>query len=453
MRYFNHRYFLLILLFSASCKKFLDTPANSSQNLINGLDECQALLNDPRVMNGFLNGGYPARIETSTDDLYVTTEQFNGLGTMDKKVYIWDPQLTTGSAFPDWDLPYRTVLTANTVLAKLTKLSSAGQQARWNGIKGSALFFRAFAFYQLAQTFSPPYDSSTAAHDLGIPLRLSDDINEKITRSTVQQTYDQILKDLRDAGSLLPRDSGWLPSRPSPAAVYALTSRVFLSARDYRSALAYADSSLHLNHMLMDYDTISRTMRFPFYKFNPEVIFSAAYYVMGPAAGGSRCHVDSNLFRSYTSNDLRKVLFFKDGDSFYGRYDENGAPFAGLTSSEMILTRSECYVRIHDTANAMADLNHLLKTRWAAGTFIPYTAANEDDALQKILLERRKELLFRGIRWSDLRRLNKDSATAHLLTRMVNGTLYTLYAKDARYTLPIPDDVLAANPGMQQNPR
>jgi len=404
-------------------------------------------------MNGFLNGGYPARIETSADDLYVTTEQFNALSPIDQKTYIWDPQLTTGSAFPDWDLPYRAVLTANTVLIKLAKISSAGQQARWNGIKGSALFFRAFAFYQLAQTFSPAYDSSTAAYDLGIPLRLSDDINEKITRSTVQQTYDQILNDLHDALPLLPLDSNRLPTRPSPAAVYALTSRVFLSARNYRSALAYADSSLQLNHTFMKYDTISRTARFPFYRFNPEVIFSAAYYSTGPAAAGNRCHVDSSLFRSYTSNDLRKVLFFKGGDYFFGRYDENGYPFAGLTSSEMILTRSECYARIHDITNAMADLNHLLETRWAAGTFIPFIAANEDDALQKILLERRKELLLRGIRWGDLRRLNKDTATAHPLTRIVNGESYTLSPKDTRYMLPIPDDVLAANPGMQQNPR
>jgi hypothetical protein len=61
-------------------------------------------------------------------------------------------------------------------------------------------------------------------------------------------------------------------------------------------------------------------------------------------------------------------------------------------------------------------------------------------------------LLFRGLRWTDLRRLQKDGYTP-VLTRVLNGTAYTLQPGDNRYTWPIPPDVISFNPSMPQNPR
>jgi hypothetical protein len=42
--------------------------------------------------------------------------------------------------------------------------------------------------------------------------------------------------------------------------------------------------------------------------------------------------------------------------------------------------------------------------------YIPITAGSSDEASQLILQERRKELLFRGLRWIDIKRLNKEGA-------------------------------------------
>jgi hypothetical protein len=201
----------------------------------------------------------------------------------------------------------------------------------------------------------------------------------------------------------------------------------------------------------MIYDTIDKTLVLPFKRWNPEVIFSAAYYRNGPAQL-YHSHVDSNLFRSYQSNDLRKILFFRFGDFFFGTYDQDYC-FSGISTAEMYLTRSECLARMDNVSTAMASLNYLLETRWAAGSFIPYVAADKDDALRQILLERRKELLFRGTRWTDLRRLNKDLQTAQSITRTAKGTIYTLLPNDARWVLPIPGYVLNFNPGMPQNNR
>jgi hypothetical protein len=91
-------------------------------------------------------------------------------------------------------------------------------------------------------------------------------------------------------------------------------------------------------------------------------------------------------------------------------------------------------------------------TRWAKGTFIPFTASSSDDALIQILNERRKELLYRGLRWTDLRRLNKDPRFAITLKRIINGVSYTLPPNDNRYAWPIPDNEIALT-NMPQNER
>jgi hypothetical protein len=122
----------------------------------------------------------------------------------------------------------------------------------------------------------------------------------------------------------------------------------------------------------------------------------------------------------------------------------------------MYLTRAECYARTGDKDKAMDDLNKLLENRWYTGTYTYQTAATSDEALTKVLEERRKELLMRGLRWSDLRRLNKDNTRKKDLVRSltINGvtTTYTLPPNDLRYVLLIPKNVID-NSSITQNPR
>ncbi len=99
----------------------------------------------------------------------------------------------------------------------------------------------------------------------------------------------------------------------------------------------------------------------------------------------------------------------------------------------------------------MNDLNTLLQNRWRTGTFVPFTASNADDALMQILTERRKELVLRGIRWQDLRRLNKEDRFKITITRTIAGNTYSIEPNSYKYTFPIPDDVIQLS-GMKQNP-
>jgi hypothetical protein len=166
-------------------------------------------------------------------------------------------------------------------------------------------------------------------------------------------------------------------------------------------------------------------------------------------------HCDSSLYQSYDLNDLRKGIFFKTGGiGFKGNYDGTSTAnyFNGLAVDEMYLVRAECFARNNNMVAALNDLNTLLSKRWKAGTFIGITAVDADDALQKILNERRKELVGRGIRWFDLRRLNQEPRFAITLSRVMGGTTYSLPPADNRYTFLIPDAVISIT-GIPQNTR
>lgn len=121
------------------------------------------------------------------------------------------------------------------------------------------------------------------------------------------------------------------------------------------------------------------------------------------------------------------------------------------------MIRAECKARAEDVGGAMSDLNTLMRNRWDKNvTYVPFVAVNALDALKQVLNERRKELVFRGLRFADLRRLNSDSRFATTLTRKLTiGGLeqtYSLPPNDPRYTLLIPELVMQST-NMIQNPR
>jgi len=457
------RYLIIAFIFLSiyACKKseFLDASPNQSQVVPKTLEDFQAILDNDLVMNGSGgNGLVPAFGETGADNYYVTDDTYQSvLPLLYKNCYIWNKQLYSGEKILDWDFPYRSIFYCNVVLDGLATINpSAGQQPAWNNVEGSALFYRAHMFYQLAQIFAPAYDSNSASQDYGIPLRLIADINEHIQRATVQQTYEQLTNDLKQAAIFLPVNPLY-KTRPSKQAAFALLARTYQTIQDYNDALLYCDSCLKIQNTLINYNSVDTTQLSPFSRFNDEVIFHCTIQSTETVPLLPTLAIpDSTLYSSYNENDLRKILFFKDFYgvfTFTGSYDGDLYLFGGLATDEIYLIRAECYARKGMVAEAMNDLNTLLEKRWKAGTFIPFTASDAQSALKLILTERKKELVMRGLRWTDLRRLNKDPRFATTLTRVVNGQVYTLPPNDPRYVYPIPDDVIGFNPSMPQNPR
>jgi tetratricopeptide (TPR) repeat protein len=439
-----------------SCKKnWIEVKSDKALDVPTSIEDFQALLDNANIMND----NRPSLGEISADNYYLTDVLWDSWGSINRNAHIWSGDIYSDivTDIANWNNPYRQVFYANISLEGIDK---AGQQeynaSAWNNVKGSALFFRGEAFFNLSQLFAKPF-SLTFPDGSGIPLRLKPDPNEVSVRSSLQQTYDQILSDLQGSVDYLPNIPLY-KTRPSKPAAYALLSRFYLVKQDYANALKYADLCLKLYDSLLDYNTLNVNATFPIPQINREVIFTTT---METSNLLPNTHiVDSNLYKSYDINDLRKKVLYKANTAgqlyFNGTYTGgaqilNSRTFGGIATDEVYLTRAECYARSGNITAAMGDLNALMSKRMKTGFFVPFTAANTSEALNLILQERRKETPFRGLRWLDLRRLNSEGANI-TLTRSVKGQLYTLTPNDPKYVLPIPPDVIAIS-GMTQNER
>ncbi|SEN07939.1 SusD family protein [bacterium A37T11] len=446
----------VVFLSFGGCKKqdeFLNEKVNISQTVPTTLEDFQNLLNNEDAFNYLKD---PSLGALTGEDYYVSNKNWNSAVVNARNAYIFASDIYEGSgSAADWSNPYKAVYITNVVLDGINNLKSSNSPDEVAKVKGQALFYRSWNFYNLLQTYSMTYDSLTATADLGIPLRLTSDFNIRVIRSSVKDCYTQILSDLQTCLDLLPQTSEVL-TRPNKITVNAFLARIYLAIGNYQEAFKNADTVLENKHDLLDFNNVSTTA-YPnlFTSFVPEDIYHStlnAYNFLG----AGYAFIDSTLYASYDINDLRKSVFFVMRPSgiltYRGSYDYRGAAYSGLATDEIYLIRAECLARLGNVNAAMDDLNRLLYYRWKQGTFVSYSASGSEEALGIILAERRKELINRGLRWTDLRRLNKESRFESTLTRSVNGLNYTLPPNDKRYAMPIPASEIKLM-GLIQNER
>lgn len=441
---------IISLLGIFSCKKFLDAKPDKKLAVPTTLFDLQSLLDNYSK----LNVKEPVAGEVSSDDFYITTADWLSLSNEEyRRMYIWGKDRLFANTGNSWSNFSEVVYFSNTVIESLQDITkNVSNQQEYNSVKGQALFNRAKALLQAVYIWAPAYDKSNSQTDLGLPLRLSTDFNEASTRTSVETTYKQIISDLRQANMLLPQQPLHVMRASKPAS-YALLARAYLSMRDYTLAQLYADSCLQLKNELIDYNSLNPNATYPISRFNSEVIMET----MIPSTqivSTPRAKIVKPLYDLYAANDLRKSIFFKTAGldiQFKGSYEGSIALFGGLATDEMYLIRAEGYARSGNVDQAMADLNRLLLKRWKTGTFVPFTADSPNQAVNMILLERRKELLMRGLRWMDIKRLNKEGAGISL-NREINGVFYNLPPNDPRFALPLPEYLIELT-GMPQNPR
>lgn len=453
MKFSNTQFIILILLFACSCKKYLDAKSVQSLSTPQTLEDLQALAD-----NTFLNHSN-RMVNNMSDEYYIEPYIWQVVGKEDQDSYVWDKNL---NAFGDWRDLYGKIFHTNTILDNLEKVDGKTNQTKWNAIKGSALYFRSGFFYELSQLYAPQYDQSNALLDLGIPLRLNSDFNILSTRSTLQQTYDQITNDLITAADLLPDvapTTTLYKYRPTKIACYGMLAKTYLQMGNYGKALEFSDKCLNAYSYLLDFNNpsiVNPGSLTPFKPYNAEIIFYQTSN--GPISAYSISLIDSVLYRSYADNDLRKKVYFDinpDGTPYYkGPYSgTTGDLFTGIAVDEIYLIRAECAARLNNGKGAVADINKLLSLRWVTGTFTPYSATLPiNQILSVVLKERQKELINRGTRWSDLRRLNKEPGFSKIIKRNIDNKAYVLNPGDFPYTLLIPIEVTSKST-LKQNPR
>ena len=439
---------------SSSCHKFLDKKQNSKLVVPSTLTDLQALMD-----NGIINfKSTPCYGEVSSDEYFLKPEDYNALDDGNQKRYTWRYYFFgTGN---DWSACYQAVYNSNLVLDLLKKIpETAGNKEQINFIKGQALFSRSYYFLQLLWNYANAYDKNTADKDLGVVLRLSSDFNIPSVRATNRESYDRVIIDALASIPLLLAYSQ-VPTRPSKVAAYGLLARCYLSMGDYPKSLLYADSCLQLNSQLLNYnddDDINGNISSmpPFKQFNREIVFYTemnTFFYLHKTISISR--IDTSLYALYHNNDLRKNAFYKintDGyQSFKGSYaTDYNIFFSGIATNEIYLIYAESLIRTSQVQKGLDILNTLLISRYKQNEFIPVTADLPEEALKIVLEERRKELVMRGLRWIDLKRLNKEGKNINP-RRVINNEEYNLPPNSNFYALPIPEDIINMT-GIPQN--
>jgi hypothetical protein len=467
----------LVVLLGGCSKDFLDVKQLKSLQVPHTIADFQAIVD----YDFNFQGGYSAHTlgANGADEFIITNAMWNELATGTsvylRDIYTWSKNINMlqYENNTDWGRSYMLIFYANQALSGIASITPAAhEQEAWNNVKGTALFMRAFRYYHLAQQFAFPYNKSEDT-PYGLPLRLEPDVTLKVNRSTVHATYKQMLEDALMSAELLPsnsKKSNYI--RPGRVAAYALIAKIYLQMEEYEKAADYAGRCLDIQGALIDFNTLDAYNPATAYDYmfvsdygatNPEMIyFTESDTRYGNSLNSiflNRAEFDPALLALYGHGDIRYQAYFRpytDFDNyrfpvFKGSYSTYGY-FSGMATDEIYLLRAECNARLNKMDDALEDLNFLLKHRFLPADYSPVTERDQSALLRIIFNERRKELVFRGVRWEDLRRMNKDPLLAQTLVREIGGQRYELPPGDNRYTWPIPMSEIDAA-GLIQNPR
>lgn len=445
-------------LLLVSCDDFLDIKPKGV-SIPEKATEYEQLLN-----YGQLTKGLEVYMEYMTDDAWVPDEGYAGFEEMeqsDRNLYTFQSEIYSPAEYDIlWLQSYNRIYYCNVVANQV--MASEGELNYKQRVRADALVLRAFDYLGLINAYAKPYDPATAATDPGVPLQLDENITDApIQRASVQKIYDQIKTDLEEAVKYLP-DQNLIQYRGSKPFVRALFARMYLCMENYEQASYWAEEVLKTHNTLLDMTqysvvdpdkTVGRT-DLPDADENPENI-NIRYipYVYG--LSGS-VYASENLLDLYEENDMRLKLWFthKIGSNIVDNLIFAGFFEMNVSSSvqEMMLIAAECAARANDKTKAMKWYNELRKHRIM--NYVDETAVDAEEALRKVLDERRREFVYNGLyRWIDLRRLNKDARFRKTITHTVQGEAYVLEPDSPKWLLPIPPMVTEMNPGMVINER
>lgn len=437
------------------CEKFLNEKSDKSLSVPVSVADFKAMLNNSNVLNGdFISAG-----EVSSDDYYLLEEDYNALYyENDKRLYTWEPDYVSrpaGLVGHEWQNCYRAILMSNFVLHGLEENKLTGKEA--DVLKGQALVFRAARYLDGVQVWAPAYDEKTANVDLGMVIRIDPDMNLPSKRSSVSETYQHIISDLTLAIDLLPKNDIDFVF-PSRSTAHALLARTYLFMGNYENALNHAQLSIEESSaIILDFNDLDVSADFPIPSPNtisPEMMIWTTIFGAPPLAQHV-AKINPELYSLYQEGDLRKMIYFKENDdgshSFKGTHFGYFTLMNSVTPSEMHLIIAECNVRIGSLSKGEEFLNQLLINRYDKDQFEPISFVDKESALRVVLEERRKELVMRGLRWADIKRLNRDGFNI-ALTRTLGEESFSLLPNDLRFAIAIPEDVIELS-GIEQNPR
>lgn len=359
-----------------------------------------------------------------------------------------------------WSTMYKIISNANILISNIDNIQ--GEESTKNEIKGQALALRARCYFNLVRFYQHTY--SIAKEKPGVPLQLEPSL-ESQARSTVSAVYDQILKDLTTAETLL---AGY--SRPSKDyynkdVVTFLLANVYLTMNDWEKAESYANK-IRTSYDLMSiseygagFSTVNKEWVLGYQQTSQDYWWydsPACWYDFGQTNSPWQTEqvLPSNNFVEVIMKDDPRNLTIPN-PIYEGKYASikfielrNESPYGDLfdmRAAEMYLVEAEAAARQGKVQLAKEVLNELQTTRGAAVT----TTTGQAGLIDAILLERRKEMWGEGIDLFDILRLQKS-----VVRTMAEGHYLDINipANSNKLIMMIPEKEVINNDLMEQNP-
>ncbi|WP_311436318.1 RagB/SusD family nutrient uptake outer membrane protein [Hoylesella timonensis] len=456
---------ICVVVMLTGCNDFLDIKPKG-EKIPTTVSDYETLLNYESVQK--VSDTYSAYL---TDDVFLpdvaegtATPGLNSVDQSIRNLYLFKKEVF-GDAQDDgfWFASYNRIYYYNTVIDNIMNADGSDEQQKLS-IRAEALISRALEYLYLVNGYAKHYDVRTAESDPGVPLILDEDISKKnLVRASVKDVYAQILSDLQTALPNLPVQAKGNAFRASKAAGYGVLAKMYLYMGNYAEALKAANEVLEINNSLLDLkkyavvkpqSSIGRT-NVPQDIDNPENIYiKFAPYVYGLS---SKVFGSDELISLFSEDDMRLQIYFTKNFRNIPTNKYVWAPYLranlAVSSPEIYLIAAECEAREGSVERAMSLINKLRDNRIKNNTDI--VATDRNDALQKVLEERRRELAMSGmVRYIDLKRLNQGSQFAKTVTHVTSEGTFTLEPNSPLYVLPIPAKVMRFNKNsMQQNER
>ncbi|HRH47952.1 MAG TPA: RagB/SusD family nutrient uptake outer membrane protein [Panacibacter sp.] len=335
-----------------------------------------------------------------------------------------------------WYISYKIINDCNTVIEAVE--SSGTTDATRQQLLGECYFLRAFAQFNLAKFFARPYSQNPAAD--GIILRTSTADPGQKARSTIEETYAQIIADAEKAADLMTQPRG--VTYASQEAAWALLSRVYLYKEDNDKAIEYSTKVINSGSFSLttadEYSTL-----FANAKSSSETIFCIAftpledYGKFGSIASMMYSDGNSGWGEEFASQSIRDLMSeheedvrwqyitaLEDADGniekkngietyYVSKFSfQDGSPTLSspvmFRLAEMYLNRAEANAKLGNTTEALNDVDEIRSHRGLEGSLYDGTVPSGSTLLEVVLNERRIELAFEGHRSFDVYRNNED---------------------------------------------
>jgi hypothetical protein len=446
MRRFKTIAAILSLLLFWGCDSLLDTEPQQS------ISEDQALTTSSNVQavlygaydnfgGGDLYGGHfymlPDLMGISGDAQWSGT--FEGPTQIFQKSMLVDNENATAT----WLDAYTAINVANNVLSALDVVDQADRDR----VEGEAKFIRASIYFQLVRIYASDYNEDPSAPGVPLVLEATRGIDESsnVSRSTVQQVYDQVISDLSDAESLLPASNGEFATN---YAAKAMLARVYLHMGDYTNARDMAHDVItnggyslvgsYANAFNNSNTNTSEDIFATQVTSQDGVNNLQLFYASQQFGGRGDIEIQQQHLDKYPAGDERLALFYTDpidGTTRTGKWQNQYGNVNVIRLAEMYLIRAEANFRLGAPFTGQAPFQDLNELRSRANA--PTYTALDNITLQDILDERLLELAFEGHILFDIKR--------------TGGTVGTTSWDADNLIFPIPQREMDANSNLTQN--